>query len=132
MQMDTEAQLAQRPTSVPRPRPFPILEGAPGPRCGHTLTTISGPDGDMNRAKLILFGAHALIAASCKTLPVAWRVLACTVPVPSVFLKTAVGATAALQGVPLPWRAPQPKTLMAHHQDRLGQRQVGVLRAHHP
>jgi hypothetical protein len=48
----------QRPTGVPRPRPFPILDNAPGPRCGHTLTTISGPEGDVNRAKLVLFGAH--------------------------------------------------------------------------
>lgn len=29
---------------------------APGPRCGHTLTSISGPDGDLSKAKLILFG----------------------------------------------------------------------------
>lgn len=71
-QMDTEAaaaagtagasSLVQRPTSVPRPRPFPILENAPGPRCGHTLTTISGPEGDVNRAKLVLFGARLLFA----------------------------------------------------------------------
>jgi hypothetical protein len=45
---------------VPRPRPFPAEGGpdeSPGPRCGHTLTTITGPDGDINRAKLVLFGA---------------------------------------------------------------------------
>lgn len=25
-------------------------------RCGHTLTTIAGPDGDLSSAKLVLFG----------------------------------------------------------------------------
>jgi hypothetical protein len=57
MEAEAPGVLAARPTGVPRPRPFPIHEHAPGPRCGHTLTTIAGPDGDMNRAKLILFGA---------------------------------------------------------------------------
>lgn len=63
MQVDDQpGALAQRPSSVPsvgvsRPRPFPIIgEAAPGPRCGHTLTTITGPDGDVNKAKLVLFG----------------------------------------------------------------------------
>jgi hypothetical protein len=64
--MDTEAAptgaLVQRPTGVPRPRTFPILDNAPGPRCGHTLTTISGPEGDVNRAKLVLFGARGSLA----------------------------------------------------------------------
>lgn len=64
MQMEAEAAptgaLVQRPTGVPRPRPFPILDNAPGPRCGHTLTTISGPEGDVNRAKLVLFGARLI------------------------------------------------------------------------
>jgi len=47
---------------VPRPRVFPASGGdqAPGPRCGHTLTTITGPDGDINRAKLVLFGERAV------------------------------------------------------------------------
>jgi hypothetical protein len=63
MQVDDQpGALAQRPSSVSsvgvsRPRPFPIIgEAAPGPRCGHTLTTITGPDGDVNKAKLVLFG----------------------------------------------------------------------------
>eukprot|EP00775_Hariotina_reticulata_P013713 gene13713-13835_t len=53
-----------RPTGVPRPRPFPILDAAPGPRCGHTLTTITGPDGDVNRAKLVLFGGATALEGS--------------------------------------------------------------------
>ena len=28
----------------------------PGPRCGHTLTAVSGPEGDFSGAKLIMFG----------------------------------------------------------------------------
>eukprot|EP00955_Chlamydomonas_euryale_P097238 365062-Chlamydomonas_euryale.AAC.7 len=46
-----------RPLPVPRPRAFPVLGDAPGPRCGHTLTAIAGPDGDLSKARLILFGA---------------------------------------------------------------------------
>jgi hypothetical protein len=72
MQMDTEAaptgSLVQRPTGVPRPRTFPILDNAPGPRCGHTLTTISGPEGDVNRAKLVLFGARCSLAKALHAL----------------------------------------------------------------
>lgn len=46
-----------RPAPVPKPRPFPVVGAAtPGPRCGHTLTAISGPEGDLSKAKLILFG----------------------------------------------------------------------------
>lgn len=37
-------------------RAFPIVGANPGPRCGHTLTTIAGPDGDLSSAKLVLFG----------------------------------------------------------------------------
>lgn len=32
-------------------------------RCGHTLTAIAGPDGDLSSAKLILFGEQALRCA---------------------------------------------------------------------
>lgn len=46
-----------RPSPVPRPRPYPVVGTAPGPRCGHTLTAISGPEGDLSKAKLVLFGA---------------------------------------------------------------------------
>ena len=38
-------------------RQFPLLgNGAPGARCGHTLTAIAGPDGDLSKARLVLFG----------------------------------------------------------------------------
>lgn len=37
-------------------------------RCGHTLTTIAGPDGDLSSAKLVLFGARGgRCAASART-----------------------------------------------------------------
>lgn len=61
MQIDDPAgnALQQRPSiAVPRPRSFPIQQNAPGPRCGHTLITITGPDGDVNKAKLVLFGMY--------------------------------------------------------------------------
>lgn len=45
-----------RPLPVPRPRTFPVLGDTPGPRCGHTLTAIAGPDGDLSKARLVLFG----------------------------------------------------------------------------
>lgn len=66
--MDTDNAAGPRAvtTGVPRPRPFPVFGDAPGPRCGHTLTTITGPDGDVSRAKLVLFGAlGALMAEPC-------------------------------------------------------------------
>jgi hypothetical protein len=44
------------PLPVPKPRPFPITGTAPGPRCGHTLTAIAGPEGDLSKARLVLFG----------------------------------------------------------------------------
>jgi protein phosphatase len=44
------------PLPVPKPRTFPVVGAAPGPRCGHTLTTIAGPDGDLSKARLVLFG----------------------------------------------------------------------------
>ena len=46
------------PAPAPRPRPFPCLGNPPGPRCGHTLTAISGPEGEFSAAKLVLFGKH--------------------------------------------------------------------------
>lgn len=51
-----------RPSPVPRPRVFPVVGTAPGPRCGHTLTAISGPEGDLSKAKLVLFGEHILVS----------------------------------------------------------------------
>ena len=61
--MDTDATGAGRPAPsvVPRPRPFPVHGDAPGPRCGHTLTTITGPDGDVSKARLVLFGARVCV-----------------------------------------------------------------------
>ena len=47
-----------RPLPVPKPRPFPITGVAPGPRCGQTLTAIAGPDGDLSKARLVLFGGR--------------------------------------------------------------------------
>lgn len=46
------------PAPVPRPRGFPCLGDAPGPRCGHTLTSITGPDGNLGSARLVLFGTR--------------------------------------------------------------------------
>ena len=46
------------PAPVPRPRRFPCLGDAPGPRCGHTLTAITGPDGNLASARLVLFGTR--------------------------------------------------------------------------
>ncbi len=56
METDTgEGPIASR-AGVPTPRPFKASGVAPGPRCGHTLTTITGPDGEYSKAKLVLFG----------------------------------------------------------------------------
>lgn len=66
MDVETAGSLGRPGASaVPRPRPFPILEAAPGPRCGHTLTTITGPDGDVNKARLVLFGAAWRLQGHC-------------------------------------------------------------------
>ena len=56
-----EADIA-RPLPVPKPRPFPITGVAPGPRCGQTLTAIAGPDGDLSKARLVLFGKLFVIS----------------------------------------------------------------------
>ena len=52
-EMETEVT---QPLPAPRQRPFPCLGNPPGPRCGHTLTAISGPEGDFSSAKLVLCG----------------------------------------------------------------------------
>ena len=44
------------PLPAPRPRPFPLAGLPPGPRCGHTLTSIAGPEGELVGSKLVLFG----------------------------------------------------------------------------
>ncbi len=56
MEMDSDL----RPSPVPRPRVFNVVGVAPGPRCGHTLTAISGPEGDLSKAKLVLFGKRSV------------------------------------------------------------------------
>lgn len=42
--------------AAPVPSPFPVDGANPGPRCGHTLTVIIGADGDLSKAKLVMFG----------------------------------------------------------------------------
>lgn len=60
---------AVRPLPVPKPRHFPGSTAspgsAPGPRCGHTLTAIAGPEGDLSKARLVLFGAWCRGRALC-------------------------------------------------------------------
>ncbi|GAX81722.1 hypothetical protein CEUSTIGMA_g9150.t1 [Chlamydomonas eustigma] len=53
-----------RPLPVPKPRPFPIVGATPGPRCGQTLTAVAGPDGDLSKARLILFGGATALEGS--------------------------------------------------------------------
>ncbi|KAL6761015.1 Metallo-dependent phosphatase-like protein [Haematococcus lacustris] len=59
--MDSEPS---RPLPVPKPRPFPDSGAAPGPRCGHTLTAIAGPEGDLSKARLVLFGGATALEGS--------------------------------------------------------------------
>jgi len=54
----TDVDASTPPAPVPRPRHFPCLGDAPGPRCGHTLTSITGPDGNLASARLVLFGTR--------------------------------------------------------------------------
>jgi hypothetical protein len=64
MQTDNGPVGAGKAAAVPRPRAFPLKGAAPGPRCGHTLTTIVGQDNDVGKAKLVLFGgAHVCVMA---------------------------------------------------------------------
>jgi len=125
MQMETEApvsaSIGQRPTGVPRPRPFPILDNPPGPRCGHTLTTISGPEGDVNRAKLILFGAHAFIFLPAPELPASESCSGLQVSSTSDQTWFPPG----LQVVQQRWRAQQRRTQMVHPPVLQGLQQVG-------
>ena len=44
------------PLPAPRPRVFPVSGISSTPRCGHTLTALAGPDGDLQGARLVLFG----------------------------------------------------------------------------
>ena len=50
-----DADAAAAPPA-PVPRPFPCNGAPPGPRCGHTLTPITGPDGNPGSTRLVLFG----------------------------------------------------------------------------
>ena len=54
--MEADLSAGGGPPLAPRPKPFPLAGTPPGPRCGHTLTTVSGPDGELAGAKLVLFG----------------------------------------------------------------------------
>ncbi|KAL6774518.1 PKL1 [Auxenochlorella protothecoides x Auxenochlorella symbiontica] len=65
---DAEASALEdaAPMPAPRLRPFPIVGTNPGPRCGHTLTTISGPDGDLSTARLVLFGGATALEGQPK------------------------------------------------------------------
>ena len=54
----TDVDASTPPAPVPRPRHFPCLGDSPGPRCGHTLTSITGPDGNLASARLVLFGTR--------------------------------------------------------------------------
>ncbi|PSC71439.1 serine threonine-phosphatase BSL1 [Micractinium conductrix] len=54
------------PAAATTVRAFPIVGANPGPRCGHTLTTIAGPDGDLSSAKLILFGGATALEGQAK------------------------------------------------------------------
>ena len=46
---------------APRPRVFPAGgPGAPGPRCGHTLTAIASSSDGLASARLVMFGKRAM------------------------------------------------------------------------
>ena len=47
------------PLPAPRPRLFPVSGIPSTPRCGHTLTALAGPEGDLQGARLVLFGTGA-------------------------------------------------------------------------
>jgi hypothetical protein len=55
-----------QPAPAPRPRPFPTSGKPPGPRCGHTLTAISGPEGEFSSAKLVMFGEQEPVTVASK------------------------------------------------------------------
>lgn len=114
MQIDESPQIQQRPSAVPRPRLFPILENAPGPRCGHTLTTITGPDGDVNKAKLVLFGVFKF------KYPHMWdgRAAHAFIPREKAVLIIAT-YNSRLQEGRLLWRAPLQRTQTALLRDHL-------------
>eukprot|EP00887_Chlorella_sp_A99_P006383 scaffold3.g6383.t1 len=63
MEGGSDEEVPQQPPLV---RPFPVLGDNPGPRCGHTLTTIAGPDGDLGSAKLVMFGGATALEGQAK------------------------------------------------------------------
>ncbi len=102
-----QSSLRSGVVTVPRPRVFPLKGTAPGPRCGHTLTTITGPDGDVAKARLVLFGAwikhsrhHRLLHKRLCSAHVFWPLT---------------------QEAPRPWRAPHPRMQMAQRPPRQDQ-----------
>ncbi|KDD72504.1 hypothetical protein H632_c3260p0, partial [Helicosporidium sp. ATCC 50920] len=54
------------PSPAPRAREFPVVGTSPGPRCGHTLTAIAGPDEEWTNAKLVLFGGATALEGQSK------------------------------------------------------------------
>ncbi|CAG9462338.1 unnamed protein product [Pedinophyceae sp. YPF-701] len=51
---------------VPLPRRLEALGSTPGPRCGHVLTAVMGPGGDLTTAKLVLFGGATALEGSAR------------------------------------------------------------------
>lgn len=88
MEMDSDL----RPSPVPRPRVFNVVGVAPGPRCGHTLTAISGPEGDLSKAKLVLFGKCSVYCLFVNAVDCRWWL-----SLSSVLFARSGGAT-ALEG----------------------------------
>ncbi|DBB07366.1 hypothetical protein WJX82_002389 [Trebouxia sp. C0006] len=62
--MEADLSPGGGPPLAPRPKPFPLAGTPPGPRCGHTLTTVAGPDGELAGAKLVLFGGATALEGS--------------------------------------------------------------------
>lgn len=54
------------PLPAPRPRVFPVSGISSTPRCGHTLTALAGPDGDLQGARLVLFGEPFTSPFACR------------------------------------------------------------------
>mmetsp|Transcript_5958 Transcript_5958/g.17050 ORF Transcript_5958/g.17050 Transcript_5958/m.17050 type:complete len:903 (+) Transcript_5958:293-3001(+) len=55
---------ASAPLPAPRPRAFPVSGITSTPRCGHTLTALAGPEGDLQGARLVLFGGATALEGS--------------------------------------------------------------------
>ena len=121
------------PLPAPRPRVFPVSGISSTPRCGHTLTALAGPDGDLQGARLVLFGEASagrlsrpspIAISTCSTRAVLascrWSGLPVSKPCPELSIASQVARRR--------WRAPRsPGT--AVRQPRQGQQalaQVGI------